>query len=163
MLKLKSLGHACFTLATPQHSIVFDPWLAENPDAVCRPDEIEVDAILTSHGHSDHLGDAVAISKRLQVPIIAPFELAMYCTRLGCETAPCCCSGWPSGRHWCCGSWFDPRPPGNRQAPGRCCTRGLCPAIVVGGYASPQSASDPMPAAIAISRRAGYWRRIARR
>lgn len=88
MLKLKSLGHACFTLTTPQHSIIFDPWLAENPDAVCSPDEIEVDAILTSHGHSDHLGDAVAISKRLQVPIIAPFELAMYCTRLGCETAP---------------------------------------------------------------------------
>ncbi len=155
MLKLKSLGHACFTLATPQHSIVFDPWLAENPDAVCRPDEIEVDAILTSHGHSDHLGDAVAISKRLQVPIIAPFELAMYCTRLGCETAPCC------------GSWFDPRPPGNRETPGQAGTRGLCPAMV-GGYlacrrAAPQSASDPMPAAIAISRRAGYWRRIARR
>jgi L-ascorbate metabolism protein UlaG (beta-lactamase superfamily) len=88
MLKMKSLGHACFTLSTQDHSIIFDPWLADNPEAICGPDDIEVDAILASHGHSDHLGDAIAIARRLKVPIVAPFELAMYCNRFDCETAP---------------------------------------------------------------------------
>ncbi len=88
MPTLKALGHACFTLSSQEHSIIFDPWLAENPEAVVTPEEVEVDAILASHGHSDHLGDAIAIAKRLEVPIIAPYELAMYCERFGCQTAP---------------------------------------------------------------------------
>ncbi len=88
MPKLKALGHACFILSTDEHSVIFDPWLAENPEAACGPEEVEVDAVLVSHGHSDHLGDAIAISRRLGVPIIATFELAMYCERFGCRTVP---------------------------------------------------------------------------
>ena len=88
MLRLKALGHACFMLSTDRHSIIFDPWLQDNPDAACGPEEVKADAILVSHGHSDHLGDAIPISKRLGAPIIAPYELAMYCARFGCETAP---------------------------------------------------------------------------
>ena len=88
MLRLKALGHACFMLSTGTHRVIFDPWLQDNPEAVCGPDEVEADAILVSHGHSDHLGDAIPIAKRLGVPIIAPYELAMYCARFGCETAP---------------------------------------------------------------------------
>jgi len=85
---LKALGHACFTLSTDQHSIIFDPWLADNPEAACGPDDVTVDAILVSHGHSDHLGDAIAIANRLGVPIVAPYELCTYCGRFGCETKP---------------------------------------------------------------------------
>ena len=88
MPKLKALGHACFTLSTDEHSVIFDPWLQDNPEAACGPDDVQVDAVLVSHGHSDHLGDAIPISQRLGVPIIAPYELAMYCARFGCETAP---------------------------------------------------------------------------
>jgi len=88
MPKLKALGHACFVLSGKEHSVIFDPWLAENPEAVCGPEDVKVDAILVSHGHSDHLGDAIPISKRLGVPIVAPYELAMYCARFGCLTAP---------------------------------------------------------------------------
>jgi L-ascorbate metabolism protein UlaG (beta-lactamase superfamily) len=88
MLRLKALGHACFMLSTEKYSVIFDPWLQDNPEAVCGPGDVEVDAILVSHGHSDHLGDAIPISLRLGVPIIAPYELAMYCARFGCETAP---------------------------------------------------------------------------
>lgn len=88
MARLKALGHACFLFSTDQHSVIFDPWLKDNPEAACGPDDVEVDAVLVSHGHSDHLGDAIPIAKRLGVPIIAPYELAMYCERFGCQTAP---------------------------------------------------------------------------
>jgi len=88
MLKLTALGHSCFMLETAEHSIIFDPWLSENPEAAISADEVSVDAILVSHGHSDHLGDAIAIATRLSVPIIAPYELCMYCARHGAEVVP---------------------------------------------------------------------------
>ncbi|MFW6438310.1 MAG: metal-dependent hydrolase, partial [Armatimonadota bacterium] len=87
-MKLSALGHACFMLETDDHSIIFDPWLAGNPEAAISPDEVDVDAILVSHGHSDHLGDAIEIATRLDVPVIGPYELCMYCQRNGAEVAP---------------------------------------------------------------------------
>ena len=62
--------------------------MQENPEAVCGPDDVAVSAILVSHGHSDHLGDGIPIARRLNVPIVASYELAMYCERFGCQTAP---------------------------------------------------------------------------
>jgi L-ascorbate metabolism protein UlaG (beta-lactamase superfamily) len=85
---LKCLGHSCFTLSTEKHSIIFDPFLTGNPLAASRADEVQVDAILPSHGHSDHLGDTVAIATRLGCPVVTAFELCMYCARFGCEVAP---------------------------------------------------------------------------
>lgn len=88
MLTLKSLGHACYTLSDGAHSIIFDPYLKDNPEAVCGPEDVAVDAILPSHGHSDHLGDTIEIATRLGCPVIGAFELCMYCARFGCEVAP---------------------------------------------------------------------------
>lgn len=98
---IKSLGHDCFTLSTREHSIVFDPWLTGNPDAVCKPEDLTVDAVLTSHGHGDHFGDTIAIAKRLDVPVIGVAELCGYCSRQGCQTAPMHLGGshrYPWGR-----------------------------------------------------------------
>jgi len=88
VLTIKSLGHACFTLSTEEHSIVFDPFLRDNPEAICQPEELIVDAVLPSHGHSDHLGDTIEIATRLGCPVISAYELCMYCARQGCEVAP---------------------------------------------------------------------------
>lgn len=85
---IKSLGHACFTASDGKHTVIFDPFLDGNPEAVVGPEEVEADAVLPSHGHSDHLGDAIPIAKRLGVPIVAPYELAMYCQRHGAEVVP---------------------------------------------------------------------------
>ena len=82
---IKCLGHACFTVTQEGYTLLFDPFLEGNPEAVLGPDQVSADAILPSHGHSDHLGDAIPIAKRLGVPIIAPYELAMYCQRFGAE------------------------------------------------------------------------------
>lgn len=88
MPTIKSLGHACFTLSDGSQTVIFDPFLTGNPDAICGPEDVQADAILPSHGHSDHLGDTIAIATRLGCPVIAAYELCMYCARFGCNVVP---------------------------------------------------------------------------
>ncbi|MBI5167241.1 MAG: metal-dependent hydrolase [candidate division NC10 bacterium] len=88
MVTLTYLGHSCFTMDNGKRSIIIDPFLTGNPEAATQADKVKVDAVLASHGHDDHLGDAVAIAKRLKVPVIAPYELACYCQRQGAEAHP---------------------------------------------------------------------------
>ena len=49
-MKIKSLGHACFTASDGQHTVIFDPFLEGNPEAAIGPEEVEADAVLPSHG-----------------------------------------------------------------------------------------------------------------
>lgn len=88
MLTIRSLGHACYTLHDGTHCVILDPFLEGNPDAVCGPDEVQVDFILPTHGHADHLGDAVRISKAQAAPIVGVYELCAYCARQGAQTVP---------------------------------------------------------------------------
>ncbi|WP_457550500.1 metal-dependent hydrolase [Archaeoglobus sp.] len=84
-MKITWLGHACFLLEGTK-KIVIDPFLDGNPTAPLKPEEIDVDLILVTHGHGDHLGDAESISKRCKAPIVAVYELAVYLANRGCET-----------------------------------------------------------------------------
>jgi len=73
-------GHACFLLEGEGKRVVIDPFLTGNPAAVIGPDRLpKLDAILLSHGHGDHLGDAVALAKRDKATIVATAELAGFC------------------------------------------------------------------------------------
>ncbi|MDK2822128.1 MAG: hypothetical protein PWQ67_1368 [Clostridia bacterium] len=87
-MKIKFHGHACFTLESDGKKILIDPFLSGNPLAKIKEDQVDVDAILLTHGHGDHLGDALSIAKRTRALIIAPFELAMYCQSKGAEVHP---------------------------------------------------------------------------
>jgi len=88
MLKITWLGHACFILDDGEHRVVVDPFLSGNPVAAVPAETLTVDAILVTHGHGDHLGDAVPLSQRCRAPIIAPFELAKFCERQGAIVHP---------------------------------------------------------------------------
>ena len=88
MLRTTSHGHACFELAGAKHSIIFDPWLNENPLADVPAKEIRCDAILVSHGHSDHIGDAVEIAKATGALIVTSYELALFVQEQGVEAHP---------------------------------------------------------------------------
>jgi L-ascorbate metabolism protein UlaG (beta-lactamase superfamily) len=73
-------GHACFLLEGDGKRVVIDPFLTGNPAAVIGPDALpKVDAILLSHGHGDHLGDAIVLAKRDKATIVATAELAGFC------------------------------------------------------------------------------------
>lgn len=77
-------GHACFTLEHGGKRVVIDPFLTGNPKADVGVDALpHCDAVLLTHGHGDHLGDAVAIAKGHGATLVAPYELAQFCTDQG--------------------------------------------------------------------------------
>lgn len=78
-------GHACFTLASEDSTLLFDPFLTDNPVAKVKPDELAADYILLSHGHFDHLPDAAAIAQRTGATVIGAFEVASWIGGQGVE------------------------------------------------------------------------------
>ncbi len=85
MLKATFLGHSCVMATDGKYKIIIDPFLTDNPVAGMKADDVEVDYILVTHGHGDHLGDAVPIARRNDATIIAPNELAIYVANQGAK------------------------------------------------------------------------------
>ena len=71
------LGHAAFRLDTEAGTRVYvDPFLSGNPSCPVGEREPErCDLVLLTHGHDDHVGDAVALGKRFGCPVVAQVEL----------------------------------------------------------------------------------------
>lgn len=82
------LGHSCVTVENGKHKIIIDPFLSGNDKAAAKPTDIKVQYVLLTHGHGDHVGDAVQIAKANDATIVANFELANYCSRQGCTVHP---------------------------------------------------------------------------
>ena len=84
-LSITWLGHATFIITTPGGKrIVTDPWLEGNPSCPAGQRRIDkADLILLSHGHSDHSGDIVAVSRATDAPIIAVHELSLWLEKKG--------------------------------------------------------------------------------
>jgi len=75
-MEIRWLGHSAFALTHEGTSVLVDPFLTGNPKAAASAQEVEADAILLTHGHGDHLGDAVAIAKRTGASVQAITEIA---------------------------------------------------------------------------------------
>lgn len=74
--KLTFYGHASFDLQVDALHLLFDPYLSGNPTASISAEAVPADYILVSHGHGDHLGDAVKIAKRSGATVITVAEIA---------------------------------------------------------------------------------------
>jgi L-ascorbate metabolism protein UlaG (beta-lactamase superfamily) len=85
-MRLTFLGHSCFLVETSRARILIDPFLTGNPAAAARAEDLRCDAILLSHGHDDHTGDALALAQRNDAVIVANFELAEYFAAKGART-----------------------------------------------------------------------------
>lgn len=81
-MQVKFLGHACVQFVGSK-TVLVDPYLSGNPLAAAKADEVSADYILVTHGHGDHLGDAVAIAKRCGAVVICMVELARWFAKEG--------------------------------------------------------------------------------
>ena len=79
------LGHSAFRIDTPGGKRIYvDPFLNGNPK--CPENEVEperVDVIAVTHGHGDHVGDAVALSQKFSCPVVAQVELSEWLSGQG--------------------------------------------------------------------------------
>lgn len=83
--RLKWHGHAAFSITTPKGKVLLiDPWLTnpKNPEKDPLAALEKADYILLTHGHRDHLGDAVAIAKKTGASLVANPELAANMVKL---------------------------------------------------------------------------------
>ncbi|MBR3605040.1 MAG: metal-dependent hydrolase [Candidatus Gastranaerophilales bacterium] len=89
-MQIKYLGHSAFEIETNGKKILIDPFLIKSPNY--NPQEV-VDIFVT-HGHGDHLGSAIEISKKTGAKITAIFELANYCALKGANSNGINFGGW---------------------------------------------------------------------
>lgn len=84
---IKWFGHSTFQVQTPGgKTILIDPWVQGNP--ACPESEKhlnKVDLMLITHGHSDHLGDAVSIAQKHQPVIACIYEIFLYLSKHGVQ------------------------------------------------------------------------------
>jgi len=75
-ITIRWLGHSALSIDTGERKLLVDPFLSDNPAAAATPETLQADFILLSHGHSDHVGDTVAIAKRTGATVITNVEIA---------------------------------------------------------------------------------------
>ncbi|MGH2411218.1 MAG: metal-dependent hydrolase, partial [Chloroflexota bacterium] len=81
------LGHAATKIDTPGgKSILIDPWLEHNPATPSNRQTLDsLDLMLITHGHADHMGDAVQIANATKPDVICMVEIAGYMASHGVQ------------------------------------------------------------------------------
>ena len=76
--RVRWLGHSCLLIESSGQNVLIDPFLTGNPKAAATAAEVPADLILISHGHGDHVGDAVAIAQRTGATVLSNFEIGTW-------------------------------------------------------------------------------------
>jgi len=96
-MEITYYGHSCFAVVTGGKILLFDPFITPNELAShIDISKIKADYILISHGHEDHIADAVAIAKNTGAKVISNFEIITWLEKHGIKnTHP-----MNTGGHW---------------------------------------------------------------
>ncbi len=88
-IKLTWLGHATFRVETPGgKTVLIDPWVMGNPMCPEKEKSVKkVDVLLCTHGHFDHIGDAVEIAKKHSPEVVGIPELCGWLEKKGVKHA----------------------------------------------------------------------------
>src|SRR5438128_12123845 len=76
--RVRFLGHSCLLVVADGLNVLIDPFLTGNPAAAARAEEVPADFILVSHGHGDHVSDAVGIAKRTGATVVCNYEISEW-------------------------------------------------------------------------------------
>ncbi len=86
-MKIKFLGHSCFYMEKTGFKALIDPFISGNPTS---PVEVsyfkELDYIFVTHGHKNHLGDAIELAKNTGAMVISNMEICYYLDKHGVKT-----------------------------------------------------------------------------
>ena len=78
-MKITFYGHACFGIEVEGKHILFDPFISGNELAKeVDINNIKADYILLSHGHADHIADALQIAQNNEAAIVSNYEIVSW-------------------------------------------------------------------------------------
>lgn len=78
-MKIKFIGHAAFYIESGDYRLLIDPFISNNPNSNIDKELLkDITHILITHGHGDHLGDAINIAKQCDATVICNFEIGNY-------------------------------------------------------------------------------------
>ena len=87
-MKLTYFGHSCFSVEVGGKTLLFDPFIKPNELAKdVAFDQIKADYILITHGHFDHIADAVELARQTGAKVITNFEIYTWLGQQGIEKA----------------------------------------------------------------------------
>lgn len=82
-LKITFLGHSGFLFEGGGQRVAVDPFLTGNPLAKHKPADIKCDYVALTHGHADHVGDAVEILQKNDATLVANYEICEHLATKG--------------------------------------------------------------------------------
>lgn len=87
-LSVTWLGHGTFLLRSPGgRRLLIDPWLEGNPSCPADFKQVDqIDLVLVTHGHFDHVSDAAAVAGRTGATVVGIFEVCHWLESKGVTT-----------------------------------------------------------------------------
>jgi L-ascorbate metabolism protein UlaG (beta-lactamase superfamily) len=87
-IELQWFAQSAFKLTTPGGKVaMIDPWILNNPRCPAEWKDLDklgkIDVIFVTHGHGDHLGDAIALATKNEAPVWGPAGMDQFLATLG--------------------------------------------------------------------------------
>ncbi|MGA0845606.1 MAG: metal-dependent hydrolase [Luteolibacter sp.] len=87
-MKITWFGHSAFRLDFAGRALLIDPFFTGNPafSGDISTAIQDVSHILLTHGHSDHVGDTIEITRSTGAKVVANYEICMWLNSQGVES-----------------------------------------------------------------------------
>ena len=83
-MEITYYGHSCFSIEVSNKTLLFDPFITGNPLAKgIDLKKIKADYILISHGHGDHVSDAIELARQTNATVISAYEIVSWLNKHG--------------------------------------------------------------------------------